>query len=388
MDLITIIKAILPVETPRSAVDSNRMRPGDRLLGQVLEVREDGKVMMDFKSFRALTEVPINVQKGQSLPLEIVSVDTPLKMRIVPSQSLTAEAPKRSDVLSSEQLKQLKIDLKQFESLVDSGKASASSVTQQTVNSALKGLTSIISGLDLTADLSKLASEIQDKIDNSGLFFEKKVAEIPIQLSGGQEKGASPGEIFALPPTIQADFKANALITIAYLNSLETENEQMEQSAKTRIQTALKEMLTDLGRQQEMAAKRSFGDDPVQIFHLAFPLLEKKESARLKLYYAPKKRKGGGSDTHPRISILLDFEQLGPVRSDLMMVRQDLSITFYVNRQEIKNLFDHHVGYVAEVLEPLFDSVSLAVRVSEKKIKAFDQEPMAETSDHRLDVHV
>ncbi len=394
MDLISIIKAILPAEPIRSSVDFNRLNPGDRLLGQVLQVREDGKVMMDFKSFRALTEVPVNVQKGQSLSLEIVSVDTPLKMRIIqssPPDAATAPrfsaAQKFSAAIPPEQLRQLDMDLKQLETLVTHGKTESSPTNQQTISGAVKGLASILSGLDLTTGDSKLAAEIQSKIDNSGLFFEKKLAEVSPQPSDGQTKGSSTGDIPSMPASIQSDFKANALITLAFLNSLDAENEQVDKAAKSRIQTALKEMLTDLGRQQETATKRFSGDDPVQIFHLALPLLEKKESARLKLYYAPKKRKGADSNAHPRISLLLDFDRLGPVRSDLVMVRQDLSITFYVNRREIKDFFDTRIESVAEALTPLFDSVSVSVRVSEKKIGAFDQTPQSESSDHRVDVY-
>jgi hypothetical protein len=160
----------------------------------------------------------------------------------------------------------------------------------------------------------------------------------------------------------------------------------MDGDVKQRLLKALKEILTNIEQQKNLAVKRFSTEDPLQIFHLALPFLGEEEVARLKLYYP--KRQSADFQSHPRISLLLDLERLGLVRSDFLMIQRDLSIAFYVSSSEIKAYFETKIESIRKVLEDLFDTVSLVIQVSEQKLKNFANFSMEQDHDHKVDLRI
>lgn len=389
MDLTTIIKALLPIEASHFKTDKRSLNPGDHLKGRVIKVENDGRVLMDFNKFKALTEVPIKVSVGQTLPLEIVETGNPLTMRIVYPKAplldkIQSQATKPSaSIFSPKLMQQITFDLKILDNALADIKAPA--VTINNIQSALKALGTLFAGLDLTSDSKTLAADIQTLIENSGLFYEKRVAVILENLLNGPNdmQGRLQKEINAL---IHSDFKPNAHFLLEYLNTLDQEIFNLDETAKKRLQNTLKEMLTDLKQQKNLAVKRFSTDDPLQIFHLNLPFQEKREAVKLKLYFT--KKQSTDSQSHPRISLLLDLKRLGLVRSDLLLIQHDLAVTFYVGNSDIKEYFETQMEPIKKVLEDLFDTVALAVRVSEQKIKAFDNLSFEIDHDHKLDIRI
>jgi hypothetical protein len=388
MDLAAIIKALLPVEASHFNSDKRALNPGDHLNGRVIRIENDGRVLMDFSQFKALTEVPIKVSVGQTLPLEIVKTGNPLTMRIVyPKAPLLDQIQSQatqhsSSVFSPKLMQQITFDLKILDNALTDIKATA--VTNTNIQSALKALETLFAGLDLNSDSKTLAADIQTLIENSGLFYEKRVAMILENLLNGSiDMQGLQGEIRAL---IHSDFKPNAHFLLEFLNTLDQEALDLDETAKKRLQSALKEMLTDLQQQQKLAVKRFSSDDPLQIFQLSLPFQEKREAIKLKFYFT--KKQARDSQSHPRISLLLDLKHLGLVRSDFLLIQRDLAVTFYVGSADIKEYFETQMEPVKKVLEDLFDTVALTVRVSEQKIKAFDGLSFEIDHDHKLDVRI
>jgi hypothetical protein len=360
----------------------------DHLNGRVIRIENDGRVLMDFSQFKALTEVPIKVSVGQTLPLEIVKTGNPLTMRIVyPKAPLLDQIQSQatqhsSSVFSPKLMQQITFDLKILDNALTDIKATA--VTNTNIQSALKALETLFAGLDLNSDSKTLAADIQTLIENSGLFYEKRVAMILENLLNGSiDMQGLQGEIRAL---IHSDFKPNAHFLLEFLNTLDQEALDLDETAKKRLQSALKEMLTDLQQQQKLAVKRFSSDDPLQIFQLSLPFQEKREAIKLKFYFT--KKQARDSQSHPRISLLLDLKHLGLVRSDFLLIQRDLAVTFYVGSADIKEYFETQMEPVKKVLEDLFDTVALTVRVSEQKIKAFDGLSFEIDHDHKLDVRI
>jgi hypothetical protein len=388
MDLTAIIKALLPIEASHFKTDKRSLNPGDHLKGRVIKVENDGRVLMDFSKFKALTEVPIKVSVGQTLSLEIVATGNPLTMRIVDPKAplfnqIQSHAIKRSaSVFSPKLMQQITFDLKILNDALTDIKATAALTND--IQSALKALGTLFAGLDLNADSKTLAADIQTLIENSGLFYEKKVALILENLlNESNDMQGLQKEIRAL---IHSDFKPNAHFLLEYLNTLDREALHLDETAKKRLQSALKEMLTDLQQQKKLAVKRFSSDDPLQTFQLSLPFQEKREAIKLKFYFA--KKQDRDSQSHPRISLLLDLKRLGLVRSDFLLIQRDLAVTFYVSSADIKQYFETQMEPFKKVLEDLFDTVGLAVRISEQKIKAFDGLSFEIDHDHKLDVRI
>lgn len=392
MDLVTIIKAILPVEPSQLRPDSKNLQPGDHLLGRVLKLHGDGKAVMDFNTFRALTEIPMEVRVGQTLNLEVAQVGHPLKLRIVPADVPPPGPDRPASVGGSgmvpvkELLQQLQADLKTLESRSTDSQVSVSPPSPQNIQTALKTLSTYLAGLDLNSDAKTLAADLQSKVENSGLLFENKIAAVLEHLSTAQMKTEPEAVRAQINRMIGSDFKFNAMQLLEYLDKADLKSSHLEETATQRLQGALKEMLDDLGRQKNVAVKRLAMEDSYQIFQMALPFAEKKEAAGLKVYYAKKKKKD--PQTPPKVSLLLDLENIGLIRSDFLMMQKDLSVSIYVGDSDIKNYFDAQMDAVKKRLEEHFETVSLAVRVSEKKIKEFDAPLQTEDHEYKVDLRI
>lgn len=389
MDLGTILKALLPVEPANLKTDSGALNVGDRLLGRVLNLHEDGKVTMAFGKFKAMTEVPIDVKVGQTLPLEIVQTGNPLKMRIVAADFMPASGPaagaseRPASGISPAAMQQLASDLKLLESNLSTAGPSS---LPPSLRTALQSLNTFFSGLDPTSDSRQMAVEIQQKVENSGLFFEKKMEVIAEALSKHQTDTLPEGSRSSITEAVHRDAKPNALMLLDFLEKSDPTDSKIDPAAKERLQSGLKEMLTDLANQSAIAKERLSTADPFQLFHFTLPFINHKESAKLKLYYAKKQKKD--RQDQPMVSILLDLERLGPIRSDLVMLQKDLAVTFYVRDAKIKTLVEEQAEAVRIALKGVFENITLAVRVSEKKIKAFDAPVLPTEHEYKVDLRI
>jgi hypothetical protein len=59
-----------------------KLAPGDKLEGKVIEVRADGKALIDFRGFRALAETEITVERGDIIRVEVVARAPKLRLRL------------------------------------------------------------------------------------------------------------------------------------------------------------------------------------------------------------------------------------------------------------------------------------------------------------------
>ena len=391
MDLVTIIKAILPVEPSHLKADKRSLQPGNYILGRVLKVHNDGRVTMDFSEFTALTEVPMKVRVGQTLPLKIVATGNPIKMRIVSSKApyFNMAQPLGTDrpplAFLPELTQQISFDLKILEDALSDKRTAV--VIPKKVQFAFKALSVLFSGLDLKSDLKTLAEDIQTWIKNSGLFFEKNMAAAILDVqSNGQIDADKERYQEKISTLIRSDVKPSSLLLLEFLKKIDPDRFQMDGDVKQRLLKALKEILTNIEQQKNLAVKRFSTEDPLQVFHLTLPFLGEEEVVRLKLYYP--KRQGPDFQSHPRISLLLDLERLGLVRSDFLMIQCDLSIAFYVSSMEIKAYFETKIESIRKALEDLFDTVSLVIHVSEQKIENFANFSMEQDHDHKVDLRI
>lgn len=392
MDIETIIKAILPVDPMQFRPEDRTFRLGDHLRGRVLKLQSDGKVLMDFKTFRAVAEVPAQVQAGQTFDLEVTQTGNPLKLRIIPpfespsSNPLQDVAGKPEAASLPQLLRQLNIDLNTMDKALVSAKADAAAATPQTIQSALKILSTLFAELDMTSAPKALAADLQNKVENSGFLFENKMAAV-LESRPDQPQNVETATVRSQINTlIRPDFTPNAIRLLEFLDALEPKTNELDESVKQRIQTALKEIIEDVGQQKNIAARRLSTEDPFQIFHMVLPFAEKQQAAKLKVYYAKKKKEDPQSN--PKVSLLLDLNNLGLVRSDFLMLQRDLSVTIYVGDSHIKDYVTSQIEPVRKVLEEYFEAVALTVRVSEKKIASFDAPLQMETYDHKVDLHI
>jgi hypothetical protein len=116
------------------------------------------------------------------------------------------------------------------------------------------------------------------------------------------------------------------------------------------------------------------------------PLKENRKKAQLKLYCPKKKQKGPRAGF--KISLLLDMDRIGEVRTDFFLMKKDLSITFFVKDGISKMHFEKHFDEIRESLNPLFDYLVLKTVVSKKKINDFHHEDLDIGGDRQIDLRI
>ena len=86
------------------------------------------------------------------------------------------------------------------------------------------------------------------------------------------------------------------------------------------------------------------------------------------------------------VKLDLYLKILEEINPDLLSSEEQFA--FYVNASWIKEYFETHLGVLSKALETFFDTVSLTVRVSQQKIKAFDGLSIEQDHEHKVDLKI
>ncbi|MBC2743036.1 MAG: hypothetical protein HGJ93_08310, partial [Desulfosarcina sp.] len=183
--------------------------------------------------------------------------------------------------------------------------------------------------------MTTLVARVRDFVENSGLYFEKRL-EQAINTLQTRPTPMTPTELAGHPvirDLMVKDLKPNLLILKQFLESQPLDQQGADRHMLETLKSVVQRAVSHIEQQQFMATEKPVDPDLFQAFsHLLF-LTDTRRNARLKVYYAKK----GRDDAHknPRVSLLLDMDRMGTVRTDLWMVGKDLNITFFVKEEEV-----------------------------------------------------
>jgi len=182
------------------------------------------------------------------------------------------------------------------------------------------------------------------------------------------------------------DLKPTLFMLKEYLESPESIAKFLDSKSLSSFKGTLDMLLADISNQQSRATQRHELPDPFQVFSFVLPLKENQKKAQLKLY-CPKKKQNG-SRAGFKISLLLDMDRIGEIRTDFFLMKRDLSITFFVKDDASKKQFENHFEEIRESLNSLFDYLILKTVVSEKKIQDFHHEDLDLGGDRQIDLRI
>ena len=128
------------------------------------------------------------------------------------------------------------------------------------------------------------------------------------------------------------------------------------QSAKTILVDGL---LADIINQQGRAVSQLDSAEPFQVFTYALPLEEENQAAKLKIYY-PKKQKTGSKNGF-QISLLLNMDRLGELRTDFYLLEKDLTVTFFVKDPSAKTKIQENQLDLQELGTGLVESYTIRI---------------------------
>jgi hypothetical protein len=394
MDLSALVKAVLaPMETQVAGDALRDLRPGDKLTGRVVGLEADGRALVDLGRSRVLAQMAFAVKPGEPLNLEVVENGAVLHFRAERPRTSVVKIPvplvdffKVLTPLQQEQLFQLVEGL-----TAPSGSSPSADALPRDILNAVSRIMTMFESVPLDQPADTLAAWIKNAVEERGVFFEKRLADIVSETDpttlGETESGRQTSD--RPDALITRDIKPQLMILKDFLD--QAGNTQMTGALLNDKDTGLlrhfvEKMLNHVNQQQTHAVTRWEAGAPHQVMVHLWPLQDLRAPVELKIYYPPKKREGGDHRQH-RIAILLDMNRLGAVRVDLTMIGGNLQIGFFVASQALKDYFQKELPSVEAALAGKFGQLQLDVFVSQERIQQFHNEDLDATATGGIDIN-
>jgi len=390
INISNLIKDMCGSEFQRPSLEKGALRVGDNLLGKVLEIKNNGKALMDFGGFRALARTQFPVREGDVIDVKVLEKGIPIKLGLnIPAQEISKEAKKMLSLIqfpSENILEKLQSETKKVLDHTNSifkGKA-----VPVYIRDILARISAHFGPMNIGKNSSNLGSQLKSHIENSGIFFEKKIENVILKSFETNEK-TSPKELRESPEIrgiIRNDLKPNILILKDFLDRnglmlkiLGTKNLEAFKSTTERL---LAEMVT----QQGDTTVRHDRLESAHTLTYALPLEKTNQRAKLKVYYSKKNK--GTSEEGFKVSLLLAMDKIGQIRTDFFLMDKDLDITFFVNDRKIKEYVDDHSEKIVGSLRNHFKRLTLNVNISENEIEEFEMKDPGVMSAGIVDLRV
>jgi len=81
MDTSSLVEFDAGSELEKFILGHESLRPGDKLEGKILEIKNNGKVLISFGKFRVVADIKFPVKVGETLPVVVESKGTRLQFR-------------------------------------------------------------------------------------------------------------------------------------------------------------------------------------------------------------------------------------------------------------------------------------------------------------------
>jgi hypothetical protein len=391
MDISLLIKAIFDPHINRSDLIQQIIKPGDVFDIKIIEVKDDRRALVDFGKFRALAKIQFPVKAGADFVAKVTDTAGQLRLQVVEQNTRTAGGDKavsrRLEILSFDLFNKMQFDIKQATQHILQPPVGSDSPPPH-ISRALAALDAHFASLDLNQDLTKWLPLIKSYLENAGFFFEQKMADLILKFA--RRPDAEGIQDLTRDPRIQSlmgrDLKPILLMLKTYLDMPDMKVRFPDVKELAQFKGTVDMLLSDIHNQQSRAVHKHELADPYQVFSFTLPLEENEAKARLRLY-CPKK-KSGSAKAGFKISLLLELNRIGELRTDFFLLDKDLSITFFVKDDASRTHFEHHYKEIRESLNSLFNYLVLKTVVSEKKIKEYHHADLDIDSDRQVDLRI
>jgi hypothetical protein len=390
INISNLIKVMCGSELQRSSLGKDTLSVGDRLLGRVLEIKNGGNALIDFGRFRALARTQFPIREGDVINVKVLEKGIPIKLGLNnPAQEISQPAKK---MLSQIQFPS--------ENILEKLQSETKKVLDQT-NGIFKGRAIPVYVRDILTRISThfgqmnigknspiLGSQLKSYIENSGIFFEKKIENVIIKSFESNEK-TSPKELRESPEIrniIKNDLKPNILILKDFLDRNGLMLKILGTKNLESIRSTVERLLAEMGTQQGDTTVRHDSRESAHTLTYALPLEKSNQRAKLKVFYSKKNK--GKSEEEFKVSLLLAMDKIGQIRTDFFLMDKDLNITFFVNDRKIKEYLDDHSEKIVGSLRNHFKRLTLNVNISENEIEAFEMKDPGVMSAGIVDLRV
>ena len=246
-----------PKSKPSSTVP-NRIASGDTLTGRVLKVKANGLALFDFNGIKAWSQVSFPIKEGAQITVTVIENQPRLKLKWVDPTPMappqTGKTTHFSDFPAENTVRKLQLELGKI--LGPEGLAFKKTAPPQKIAARIDQLSSHFQQLNLAKSISELSSRLRSYMENSGIFFEKKI-ENEIQNLYRSHGEVSTRHLHQHPEIrdiIRSDLKPGLLILKHFIH----ENEQKPQNDRLdhlrNLKPLINGMLKNIGFEQTKSA--------------------------------------------------------------------------------------------------------------------------------------
>ena len=307
-----------------------------------------------------------------------------------PDQVDSTYGQKESDLPSirSRDLKVLREMVLNLLGRINSPKRSTSFHLPPSTKTVLTNLEKALTPAFLTDDIDIIAARIKGFVENSGIYFEKHLESVITSIESKQNP-TTLAEL-AKHPMIRAviakDIKPNLLFLKQMLDSLSPDSQKRGLKLPAEMKELILQTLSNIDQQQLVALEKPSDPYPFQAFIHNLFFSDKNIDAKLKVVHSKKGREA--SKKQPRVSLLLEMDRLGMVRTDLWTVSRNLNITFFVQHESVKSAIDNKYRRMEKNLSSLFETVCVNVLVNKRKIDDFMLEDWRRPPKKQVDLNI
>ncbi len=183
-------------ELKKQTLAGRTLRQGDRLDGTVVDIKNNGKVLVDFGNFRALAEIHFPVAKGEILNLIVYDVEKQLLLGLQDRDNQgifdSGKGTAKLESLGPDDFRRFREDIQKVVSYNES-LSKKEKMPERLINT-LKQLGRLTGPLKIEGDTAQLASDLKFFTENTGIYFEKNLEKAVIryfqsaELSAGNQK--------------------------------------------------------------------------------------------------------------------------------------------------------------------------------------------------------
>jgi hypothetical protein len=383
-DVIPNLKLLKQVFSPRESIENNvvleRMsdisKAVETMEQQVETFLEKASSQARSTEFPQFAEPPEQARQTEQVPKEVRTIFSKLPKSLQTPENLSRLSENIQNAMEKTA----------SQAALSEGRAALPPGVRQ----MLSTLRTHFQPLDIGQDALKLVPKLKSMVEDSGVFFEKKVQDTIARLSDASARIGGIENLNQLPEIrdiINNDLKPNLLLLREYFNSEKFSSELGRQDTFDAVRQSVEDLIQNIAGQQNRAVDSQAQQNPVAVFSFNLPI-EGEEDAQLKVFYNRGRKKDDAREF--KLSLLLDMDKLGTVRTDFSHWEDNLTITFFVKNYEIKEFIEENLHEIRDPLDSEFKALTFKVIVSEEDIAAFDAEPAVPEiiSDKAVDVKV
>lgn len=392
MDMASLLEFVVSSELEKFMLSREFLKPGDKLEGKIIDIKRNGKALIDFGKFRAVAETKFPVNVGEDLRVVVDSSGPRLTFRLDnPQLTVSGDAREfigKIDILPEKVLTKVQSQVQQ---LIDSD--SLPQKLPQSIKEVLAWVRDFFEPVNAGGDLLKLVGLLKKHVQKSGIFFEKDLESAIDKLIRTSNKIPDAKDLLRSPDIrdiLVNDLKPNLLVLKGFLDQPGLLRGNIDLQQMETLRKTVDDLLNNIdGQQRGAVEKHTTRQDlqDLQMFQFSLPLKDSEKNAKLKIYYS-RKDKGEKYKKGFRLSLLLSMDRLGDIRTDFLLREKDLNITFFVKSHEAREKLENHIPEIKAPLEEIFDYLVFKVYVSEKKIAQFDTEDLEIIDTRMVDVKV